>query len=70
MMQIVADGFSRKRKIFISVVPGPRIRSGLDRFMALASMEYGWYNYNKSQDIRCGEEILTKNSFKISKMMG
>ena len=37
MMQIVAlaDGFSRKRKILISDVMGPRIRSGLDRFMGL-----------------------------------
>ena len=47
------------------MVLGPRIRSGLDRFMGLASMEYGWYNYNKSQDIRSDEEILTKSSLKF-----
>ena len=35
MMQIVAEGFSKKRKILISDVLGPRIQSGLDRFMGL-----------------------------------
>ena len=39
-MQNVADGFSRKRKVLISVVLGPRIRSGLDRFMGLHCHNY------------------------------